>query len=142
VIEFGNVIAVLAASFALGIFWTEFLRRPQQDRYRLTAISFVGVLIGEAIVSAGVAGGPAVYGLHPVAALISSFSSIYLQTAWVEKKAWPWDIIGELGTLRNSAKTMHVPSVTVPGIGKTKSGAATESSSTSADEKPAARKAA
>ena len=94
-IEFGNVVAVLAASFGLGVFWYEFLRRPQKDRYRLTAISFVGVLIGEGIVTAGIVGGPVVYGLHPVAALVSSFAAIYLHTAWSEKKVWPWEIIEE-----------------------------------------------
>ena len=50
-IEFGSVVAVLAASFGLGVFWYEFLRRPQKDRYRLTAISFVGVLIGPSVAS-------------------------------------------------------------------------------------------
>lgn len=116
-IEFGNVVAVLAASFGLGVFWYEFLRRPQEDRYRLTAISFVGVLIGEAIVAAGIAGGPAAYGLHPVTALVSSFAAIYLHTAWAEKKAWPWQIIGELNGLKSSVQSVHVPSVSMPKIG-------------------------
>lgn len=115
-IEIGNVVAVLAASFGLGVFWYEFLRRPQKDRYRLTAISFVGVLIGEGIVTSGVAGGPAVYGLHPVAALISSFAAIYLHTAWAEKKAWPWEIIEDLGTVKSSLKSVSMPSVSMPKV--------------------------
>ncbi len=103
-IDIGNVVAVVAVSFGLGVFWYEFLRRPQKDRLRLTAISFVGVLIGEALVSAGMAGGPIAYGLHPVTALVASFAAVYLNTAWVEKKVWPWEIIDELNTVTGSIK--------------------------------------
>ncbi len=113
-IEFGNVVAVLAASFGLGIFWYEFLRRPQKDRYRVTAISFVGVLIGEGLVSAGMVGGPAAYGLHPVTALIASFAAVYLHTSWTEKKALPWEIISDLDSLKGSVQSVSMPSVSVP----------------------------
>lgn len=113
-IEFGNVVAVLAASFGLGVFWYEFLRRPQKDRYRVTAVSFVGVLIGEGLIAAGMAGGPAAYGLHPVTALVSSFAAIYLHTAWSEKKAWPWEVISDLDSLKGTVKSVSMPSVSVP----------------------------
>ena len=108
-IDIGNVIAIVAASFGLGIFWYEFIRRPQKDRFKLTAISFVGVLLGESLVSSGMVGGPSAYGLHPVTALVSSFAAIYLHTAWMEKKALPWEIIAELGRLKSVFRS--VPTV-------------------------------
>ena len=103
-VDIGNVVAVIAASFGLGVFWYEFLRRPQKDRFKLTAISFVGVLIGEGLVSYGMAGGPVAYGLHPVTALVASFAAVYLHTAWAEKKVKPWEIIGELNTVTDTLK--------------------------------------
>lgn len=108
-IDIGNVVAVIAASFGLGVFWYEFLRRPQKDRFRVTAISLVGVLIGEGLVSSGMVGGPAAYGLHPVTALVASFAAVYLHTAWAEKKVRPWEIIGELSTIMGPIKS--VPSM-------------------------------
>ena len=99
-IDIGNIVALVAVSFGLGVFWYEFLRRPQKDRLKLTAISFVGVLLGESLVSAGMIGGPVAYGLHPVTALVASFAAIYLHTAWAEKKIWPWDIISDLRAVK------------------------------------------
>jgi len=95
-IDIGSVAALVVMGFVFGTFSYELLRRPQKDRLRLTGMSLFGVIIGEAVVSSGVAGGPAVMGLHPITAMIGSFASIYLDVAWREHKIWPWDIIGDL----------------------------------------------
>ena len=110
-IDIGNVAAMVAVSFGLGIFWSEFLRRPQRDRFKLTAIALVGILLGEARVYAGMVGGPAAYGLHPVTALVASFTAIYLHTGWVEKKVWPWEIIGDLNSLKTRFRSVPTPKV-------------------------------
>lgn len=136
-IEVGNVVAVVAASFALGILWYEFLRRPQKDKLKLTAISFAGVLIGEALVSAGLRGGPAAYGLHPVTALVSSFIAVYLHTAWAEKKVWPWEIIGELDSLKSALETVPVFRISI-GSKPAKSTSRSQAQPESREEKKAA----
>ena len=95
-IDIGSVAALAVMGFVFGTFSYELLRRPQKDRLRLTAMSLFGVILGEAAVTGGLAGGPAVLGLHPVAAMIASFAAIYVDVAWREHKIWPWDIIGDL----------------------------------------------
>ena len=95
-IDIGSVAALVVMGFVFGTFSYELLRRPQKDRLRLTGMSLFGVILGEAIVTGGVAGGPAVLGLHPIAAMISSFAAVYLDVAWREHKIWPWDLIGDL----------------------------------------------
>ena len=95
-IDIGSVAALVVMGFVFGTFSYELLRRPQSDRLRLTGMSLFGVIIGEAIVTGGVAGGPAVLGLHPIAAMISAFAAVYLDVAWREHLVWPWDIIGDL----------------------------------------------
>ena len=95
-IDIGNVAALVVMGFVFGTFSYELLRRPQKDRLRLIGMSLFGVIIGEAVVTSGVVGGPMVMGLHPIAAMISSFAAVYLDVAWREHKVWPWDIIGDL----------------------------------------------
>ena len=95
-IDIGNVAALVIMGFVFGTFSYELLRRPQQDKLRLTGMSLFGVIIGEALVTNGVVGGPAVLGFHPVMALVASFAAAYLDVAWQEHKIWPWDIIGDL----------------------------------------------
>lgn len=112
-IDIGNVIAIIAVSFGLGVFWYEFLRRPQKDRLKVAAISFVGVLLGESLVSAGMIGGPVAYGLHPVTALVASFAAIYLQTAWTEKKIWPWEVISDLRAIKRLFKSVPMLKVSL-----------------------------
>ena len=95
-IDIGNVAALVIMGFVFGTFSYELLRRPQQDRLRLTGMSLFGVIIGEALVTNGMVGGPAVLGFHPVMALVASFAAAYLDVAWREHKVWPWDIIVDL----------------------------------------------
>ncbi|MDA1279450.1 MAG: hypothetical protein O3B95_05335 [Chloroflexi bacterium] len=95
-IDIGNVAALVVMGFVFGTFSYELLRRPQKDRLHLTGMSLFGVILGEAVATSGIAGGPAVMGLHPIAAMISSFIAVYLDVAWREHKIWPWDIIRDL----------------------------------------------
>lgn len=95
-IEIGSVAALAVIAFAFGTFSYELLRRPQMDKLRLMGLSLFGVIIGEALVTNGMVGGPAVLGFHPIVALVASFAAAYLDVAWQEHKVWPWDIIGDL----------------------------------------------
>ena len=94
--DIGSVAALLIMGFVFGTFSYGFLRRPQNDKLRLTGMSLFGVIIGEALVTNGMVGGPAVLGFHPIVALVASFAAAYLDVAWQEHKVWPWDIIGDL----------------------------------------------
>ena len=95
-IDIGSVAVLVVMGFVFGTFSYELLRRPQKDRLRLTGMSLFGVIISETVVTTGIAGGPIIFGLHPVAALVASFAAIYLDVAWREHKIWPWDIIRDL----------------------------------------------
>lgn len=95
-IDIGSVAALVVMGFVFGTFSYELLRRPQKDKLRLMGMSLFGVIIGEAVVTSGIEGGPVVMGLHPVAAMIASFAAVYLDVAWQERKIWPWDIVGDL----------------------------------------------
>ena len=95
-IDIGSVAALAVIGFAFGTFSYELLRRPQADKLRLTGMSLFGIIIGEALVTNGMVGGPAVLGFHPIMALVASFAAAYLDVAWREHKVWPWDIIVDL----------------------------------------------
>ena len=95
-IDIGSVAALAIMGFVFGTFSYEFLRRPQRDKLRLTGMSLFGIIIGEALVTNGMVGGPAVLGFHPIMAQVASFAAAYLDVAWQEHKVWPWDIIGDL----------------------------------------------
>jgi hypothetical protein len=95
-IDIGSIAALVVMGFVFGTFSYELLRRPQKDKIRLTGMSLFGVIIAEALIVGGVAGGPVVMGLHPFAALIGSFVTVYLDVAWKEHKILPWDIIRDL----------------------------------------------
>jgi hypothetical protein len=95
-IDIGSIAALVVMGFVFGTFSYELLRRPQKDKIRLTGMSLFGVIIAEALIVNGLAGGPVVMGLHPIAAMVASFVTIYADVAWKEHKFWPWDIIGDL----------------------------------------------
>jgi len=115
-IDLGNVAAYGVIAFALGTFWYELLRRTQTDKLRLTAISFFGIIVAEAVVAEGVfVGGPIVLGLHPFAALIASFAAVYIDIAWQERKIWPWAVIEDLQQLARPFKLMKKVKVSVGG---------------------------
>ena len=114
-IDLGNVAALGVFAFAFGTFWYEFLRRSQSDKLRVTAISLFGIVVAETIVADGVAGGPMVLGLHPFAALIASFTAVYLDVAWQERKLWPWTVIKDLQLLARPFKAVPRVKVSVGG---------------------------
>ena len=112
-IDIGSVAALVIMGFVFGTFWYEFLRRPQRDKLRLTGMSLFGVIIGEALVTNGMVGGPAVLGFHPVMALVASFAAAYLDVAWQEHKVWPWDIIRDLKKVAQPFKAIRKLKVSV-----------------------------
>ncbi|MCH7971446.1 MAG: hypothetical protein IH960_10480 [Chloroflexi bacterium] len=124
-IDIGSVAALAVIAFAFGTFSYELLRRPQMDRLRLTGMSLFGVIIGEALVSNGMVGGPAVLGFHPIVALVASFAAAYLDVAWREHKVWPWDIIGDLKKVGQPFRAIRKIKVSVDdGSGEKRSRAA------------------
>lgn len=114
-IDIGSVAALVIMGFVFGTFSYEFLRRPQKDRLRLTGMSLFGVIIGEAVVSSGVVGGPLVLGLHPIAALVASFTAVYVDVAWQEHKIWPWDIIRDIQQVVQPFKAVSKLKISVTG---------------------------
>ena len=112
-IDIGTVAALVVMGFAFGTFSYELLRRPQRDKLRLTGMSLFGVIIGEALVTNGMVGGPAVLGFHPVVALVASFAAAYIDVAWQEHKVWPWDIIGDLKRVAEPFKAIRNIKVSV-----------------------------
>ena len=70
-------------------------------------MSLFGIIIGEALVTNGMVGGPAVLGFHPIMALVASFAAAYLDVAWQEHKFWPWDIIGDLKVVAQPFKAIR-----------------------------------
>ena len=112
-IDIGSVAALAVIGFAFGTFSYEFLRRPQTDKLRLTGVSLFGIIIGEALVTNGMVGGPAVLGFHPVMALVASFAAAYLDVGWREHKIWPWDIIGDLKQVGQPFKAISKLKVSV-----------------------------
>ena len=111
-IDIGSVAALAIIGFAFGTFSYELLRRPQTDKLRLTGMSLFGVIIGEALVSNGMVGGPAVLGFHPAVAIIGSFFAAYLDVAWKERKVWPWDIVGDLKAVGQPFKAISKLKIT------------------------------
>ena len=112
-IDIGTVAALVVMGFVFGTFSYELLRRPQRDKLRLTGMSLFGVIIGEALVTNGMVGGPAVLGFHPVVALVASFAAAYIDVAWQEHKVWPWDIIGDLKVVAQPFKAIRNIKVSV-----------------------------
>jgi len=112
-IDIGSVAALAVIGFAFGTFSYEFLRRPQTDKLRLTGVSLFGIIIGEALVTNGMVGGPAVLGFHPVMALVASFAAAYLDVGWREHKIWPWDLIGDLKQVGQPFKVISKLKVSV-----------------------------
>ena len=112
-IDIGSVAALVIMGFVFGTFSYEFLRRPQRDKLRLTGMSLFGVIIGEALVTNGMVGGPAVLGFHPIMALVASFAVAYFDVAWQEHKVWPWDIIGDLKKVAQPFKAIRKIKVSV-----------------------------
>lgn len=114
-VDIGSVAALAVIGFAFGTFSYELLRRPQKDKLRLTGVSLFGVIIGEALVTNGIVGGPAVLGFHPIMALVASFLAAYLDVGWREHKIWPWDLIGDLKQVGQPFKAISKLKVSVGG---------------------------
>ena len=112
-IDIGTVATLVTLGFVFGTFSYEFLRRPQKDKLRLTGMSLFGIIIGEALVTNGMVGGPAVLGFHPIMALVASFAAAYFDIAWQEHKFWPWDIIGDLKVVTQPFKAIRSIRVSV-----------------------------
>ena len=83
--ELGIVVFLIAMAYSAGVVWYTLLGRDHASWMRIAAFPFVGVVLGEALVTAG----PSFFGLHLYVILVSSLIAVTVDIAfsWIASSA-------------------------------------------------------